>query len=294
MIRSMTGFGKGKADSPYGTATVEVKTLNHRNLSVTCAPLNGFFLLEDNITKLCNKKIFRGKVFVRVIKGAKEGLKGAQGIDVNEDVAKAYLRKIKKVQKDLKLKGELQIRDILSLPGFIEKRSGEEDEKLWPCIRNAAGEALDNLIESRENEGKRLAKDFDKRLKSVSIALKGIKKYEKESVKEYRGKLTKSIRERAANVEFDKGRLEAEVALFARNCDIAEEVTRLEGHIVEYRDVMKKGKNDVGKKMDFIAQEMQREANTIGAKSADFRIAKAVISIKSDIEKIREQVKNIE
>jgi len=294
MIRSMTGFGKGKVDSPYGKVTVEVKTLNHRNLSVTCAPLNGFFLLEENITKLCNKKIFRGKVFVRVIKGAKEGSKGAHGIDVNEDVARAYLRKIKKVQKDLKLKGELQIHDILALPGFIEKRSGEEGEKLWPYIKKAAGEALDNLIGSRENEGKRLAKDFDKRLRSVSMSLKKIKKYEKDCVKEYRGKLMRSIREREENTEFDKGRLEAEVALYARNCDIAEEITRLEGHITEYRDVMKKGKNDVGKKLDFIAQEMQREANTIGAKSADFRISKAVISIKSDIEKLREQVKNIE
>jgi uncharacterized protein (TIGR00255 family) len=295
MIRSMTGFGRSSMKTPYGEIAAEIKTLNHKSLSVTCNPLNGFFLLEERLKKVFEGRLFRGKVFVRITRESVPGQKSLQKIRVNEGIAREYVKKIKKVQKDLALGGDVQIRDIIGFPGVMETSvgSGEED-KLWPHIRKVLDDALDNLMKFREKEGKRLAKDFKARLRKIRENLREIKKREKQTVVEFRKNLQNTIREVAKEAEPDRGRLEEEVALFAKNCDIAEEITRLEGHIEEYMDLIDNTETDIGKKLDFMAQEMQREANTIGAKSGDFNISKAVIEIKTEIEKIREQIRNIE
>ena len=294
MIRSMTGFGKSSEKSPYGKITVEIKSLNYKHLSVTCNPFNGFFLLEQKIKKLFDGKIFRGKVFVRITAEGKGGEKSLQKIEVNENIAREYLRKIKKVQKKLGVNGEIQIQDLIGFSGVVESGVHKKEEQIWSYVKKATEKALDKLITYRKSEGARLTKDFNNRLRKIGKNVRQIKEYGKHGVAEYRRKLARSIRDIAKNVEPDKTRLETEVALFSRNCDIAEEITRLKGHLVAYKDAMAKAKTDAGKKLDFIAQEMQREANTIGAKSGNFRISKAVIEIKSEIEKMREQIKNIE
>jgi uncharacterized protein (TIGR00255 family) len=294
MIRSMTGFGKGTHKSPYGKIIAEIKTLNHKNLSVTCNPFNGFFLLEEKIKDVFADKLHRGKVFVRITREATAKQKPMKQVEVNEPVAREYLKKIKKMQKSLGVKGELGIRDILSFPGVIETAGESQEEDLWPYINKALARAVDSLVVFRKAEGKRLAKDFTSRLAKIKKLTAGITKYGKEGVFEYRKKLVESIKDISANASVDKGRLESEVALFARNCDIAEEITRLQGHIISYREAMENVEQDAGKKLDFIAQEMQREVNTIGSKSGDLRIAKAVIEVKSEIERMREQIKNIE
>ena len=295
MIRSMTGFGGSAMKTPYGEIAAEIKTLNHKSLSITCNPLNGFFLLEERLKDVFEGKLFRGKVFVRITRESVPGQKSLQKIQVNEGVAREYARKIRKVQKDLGLEGDIQIRDIISFPGVIEAGVGSrEEDKLWPHIRKVLEAALDKLMEFRDKEGKRLAKDFKARLRAIRENLREIKKYEKQTVAEFRKNLKKTIREVAKGAEPDRGKLEEEVALFAKNCDIAEEITRLEGHIEEYLDLIDNTETDIGKKLDFMAQEMQREANTIGAKSGAFSISKAVIEIKTEIEKIREQIRNIE
>jgi uncharacterized protein (TIGR00255 family) len=294
MIKSMTGFGKSAERSPYGKITAEIKTLNYKHLSVTCNPFNGLFLLEEKIKKLFEGKIFRGKALVRITAEGGSGERNLQRIEVNENIAREYLRKIKKAQKNLGVKGEIQIRDLIEFPGVVESSTDKSEEQVWPYVRKALEKALDKVIVYRKSEGSRLAKDFNKRLGRVKKKIQEINEYGKQSVAGYRKKLVQSIRDIAENVELDKNRLETEVALFSKNCDIAEEITRLKGHITAYRDAMNKTKTDVGKKLDFIAQEMQREANTIGAKSSDFRISKAIIEVKSEIEKMREQIKNIE
>lgn len=294
MIKSMTGFGKGTERSPYGKITAEVKTLNHKHRSIACNPFNGFFLLEEKVKDVFTGKIYRGKVFVRISKEGTGVKKAAKGIEVNEPAAREYLKKIKRLQKKLGVKGELEIKDILSFPGVIESSSGKNEEALWPYIKKALEKAIRKLIDYRKAEGKCLAKDFTERLKKIKGHTENIKKFSKQAVSGYRKNLVKSIQELAQNTELDKGRLETEVALFARNCDIAEEITRLGGHLTAYKSAMNRVKTDVGKKLDFIAQEMQREANTIGSKSSDMKIAKSVIEIKSEIEKMREQIKNIE
>ncbi|MFH1664700.1 MAG: YicC/YloC family endoribonuclease [Candidatus Omnitrophota bacterium] len=293
-IKSMTGFGRSACGSPYGTMTVEIKTLNHKSLSITCNPFSGFFALETEINKILGKKISRGKVFVKVSREGAGADKDLHEITVNEGLIGEYLRRIKKMQKKLKIEGEILIRDVMALPGALETSTEGKETAIWPYIRKALEAALDKLITYRTTEGVQLAKDFENRLGKIGKAVDSISKYENQSVMEYRKRLTRSIREISEKVELDKGRLETEVATFARNCDIAEEITRLKGHLTAYEDAMRKVKTDAGKKMDFIAQEMQREINTIGSKSNDFRISKAVIEIKSEIDKIREQIRNIE
>ena len=294
MIRSMTGFGKASVKSPYGTMTVELKTLNNKSLSISCTPYNGLFNLEEDIKGVLEKKIYRGKVFAKIAVENTSKQKNFQRIEVNEAAVGEYLSKLKKMQKNLSIKGDIQISDIMNLPGVIEAVGDKKEENLWPYIKKATEQALLRLMEYRESEGKRLAKDFKARLDLVAKALKEIKRYEKQSVASYRNKLVKSIRDISENAEMDRKRMDEEVALFARNCDIAEEVTRLQGHIDAYRETINGSTHDVGKKLDFVAQEMQREANTIGSKASDFRISNAVIDIKSEIDRMREQIKNIE
>lgn len=294
MIRSMTGFGKASVKSPYGTVTVELKTLNNKSLSISCTPYNGLFNLEEDIKGVLEKKIYRGKVFAKIAVENASKQKNFRRIEVNEAAAGEYLSKLKKMQKNLSIKGDIQIGDIMNLPGVIEAAGNKNEENLWPHIKKATEQALLRLVEYRESEGKRLARDFKTRLDLVAKALKEIKRYEKQSVASYRNKLVKSIREISENAEMDRKRMDEEVALFARNCDIAEEVTRLQGHIDAYRETISKATHDVGKKLDFVAQEMHREANTIGSKASDFRISNAVIDIKSEIDRMREQIKNIE
>ena len=294
MIRSMTGFGKGREIYGHGKIEVEIKTLNYKNLNLTCNPVNDFFLLEQKMQKIVGEKIFRGKVFIKVTKEIKGNETTGQKLIINETVAKRYLRKIKGLQKQLNIKGNIEIKDLVSYPGVMEIIKEKKEETAWPYIQKAAIKALNNLVLYRKAEGSKLAKDFKKRLINIEKYLKGIKKYSKQSINNHRKKLIQATKEMPISGKIDKMKLGEEVALFARNCDVTEEIVRLEGHVSAYRQTINKAKKDAGKKLDFIAQEMQRETNTIGAKSSDFRVSEAVIEIKSEIEKIREQIRNIE
>jgi len=290
----MTGFGKGTERCPYGEITAEIKTLNHKSLSISCMPFEGFFLLEDRIKGLFNGRILRGKVFIRIARQNISHQKPLKKVIVNTDLAGEYLRKIKGLRKVLSVGGDIRINDVISFPGVVEHESEKIEAKLWPYIRKSVQKALDKLLKYRQEEGARLAKDIRQRLGRIEKALKDVRRFDKRSVEAYRKNLKRAAKEISDNARLDEGKLEEEVALFARNCDIAEEITRLDHHISVYRDSLKKAKGDVGKKLDFIAQEMHREANTISAKASDLGISKATIEIKSEIEKIREQVKNIE
>ncbi|MBU1084510.1 MAG: YicC/YloC family endoribonuclease [Candidatus Omnitrophota bacterium] len=290
----MTGFGKGRERFSGGMIEVEIKTLNHKTLSITCNPVEDLFLAEQQLQKLVEEKIFRGKVFVRISKERTKEAAVPRKMILNEKTARAYLRKINTLKGKLKLKGNIEIRDIIAYPGVMEISKEEEKAVSWTIIRKAALKALDGLIAYRKTEGEKLAKDFKKRLARIEKDLKNIREHSKESVKDHRAKLIQSTKEIPGTGKIDRTKLGEEIALFARNCDITEEITRLGGHVSAYRSAISGSEKDVGKKLDFIAQEMQREANTIGAKSSDFSISKAVIEIKSEIEKIREQIRNIE
>ncbi len=292
MIKSMTGFGKGEVKFPGGQIIAELKTVNHKffdaslKLSETIAPF------EDRIKTVLQKKINRGKVNVNIIyenRGAKDEV-----IAINRKLAKSYYAGIVGLKRALKLKEPVGLRELISLPGVINYAATQESlTVLWPKIERALSVALAALVSDREKEGKALHKDFFKRASSIDKMLTEIKSSSHLSVKEYRERFEKRVKDLASGHEIDKGRLEMEVAIFAKNIDISEEITRLKNHLANFKRTL--GVNgEAGKKIDFIAQELHREINTIGSKASDFKISRNVIEIKSEIEKIREQAKNIE
>jgi uncharacterized protein (TIGR00255 family) len=291
---SMTGFGKASEKSPYGKIVAEIKTLNHKSLSIACSPFNGFFLLEEKIKDIFEGKVHRGKAFVRISREFKGEHKPLKHTEINKNAAKEFLKQVRDIQRSLKLGGEIGIRELISLPGIVETATEESEDKVWPYMEKALIRAVDRLVKFRKAEGKTLAKDFQKRLAKLKKLNGEIARYSKESAEEFKKKLVDSVVKIKNGPDVDKGRIETEVALFARNTDVTEEVIRLGGHIASYLETIRSREEEAGKKLDFIAQEMQREANTIGSKSADIRMSRAVIEIKSEIEKMREQIKNIE
>ncbi|MBD3296341.1 MAG: YicC family protein [Candidatus Omnitrophica bacterium] len=294
MIRSMTGFGKGTETSPYGKITVQIKTLNYKSLSISCNPFNGFFFLEEKIKKACEGNVYRGKVFVKITNEPTSRSQSMSSVTVNEKIARQYQAGIRKAAKTLNVPGELDIKTLISLPDVLEHSTTVNGKELWNSTEKALGKAFRQLTRYRKAEGRILEKDLKARLRDIQKHIRQIKKHEKQCVRAYRKKLKDNMENILGSRPTDRNRLEEEVAQFARNCDVAEETTRLSGHIDAFTETIRKAKQDTGKKLDFIAQEMQREANTIGSKSADLRISRSVISVKSEIEKIREQIRNIE
>ena len=292
MIRSMTGFGSGRAKTRSGVLTAEIKTVNHKFLEITCKLPNSLSFFEEKIKEILQKRIKRGKVYFNLIyEGSSPH---AESLFVDKKLAQSYYNKLKFLKGSFKLGGEISLADIISFPGVLEYKSKEKDiSNLWPSVFKATNAALKKLINEREKEGTELCKDFKYRIKRIEKHLSKIKERESINVKEYKNKLEKRIKEISGSHEINNGRIEMEVALYAKNSDITEEVTRLKNHILNFGKTIPQ-KSESGKKLDFIAQELHRETNTIGSKSNDYPISKSVIEIKSEIEKIREQLKNIE
>ena len=292
MIKSMTGYGNAKERTPGGFASVEIKSINHRFLEVSCRLPGDLSSYEDKIQGLIKKKIIRGKLYFNLIEEGIINHVGALSVDM--ELAKKYYNKLKKVKKTFNLDKDINLKDIVSFPGIVSYKISEKDIlKIWPMLEKIINKALDKLIKTREREGRYLKQDLNKRLKIIAKSLKIIDSKSFKNVKAYKRKLEKKIKEISGISAPSNERLEIEVALFAKNSDISEEITRLLGHLDHFAKVIKKAK-EIGKTLDFLAQEMHREANTIGAKSNDATISSNVIEMKSAIEKIREQVKNIE
>ena len=292
MIRSMTGFGKGALKTKKGTFTVEVRTLNHKFLEITPKLSNGLALFDERVKSLVKNKVKRGKVYLNLTHDMTEDT--STNITVDEKLAKKYLNKLEKLKKKLNLGGAITLPEVISFPGVINYKLMEKDiAKFWPYIKEATEKALKNLIKDREKEGSSLFIDLTKRARKIKNIGSGIKKNATHDVHNYKRRLQGRIKELSGGYTIDKGRLEVEVALFAKNSDITEELTRLASHIRNFTRTIKKS-GEVGKKLDFISQELHREINTVGSKSSGFNISKGVIEVKTEIEKIREQLKNIE
>jgi uncharacterized protein (TIGR00255 family) len=292
LIKSMTGFGKGETKFPGGQIIVEIKTVNHKFFDASLKLPETIAPFEDRIKEVLQKKINRGKVNVNIIyenSGAKDEV-----IAINRKLAKSYYTGIVGLKKSLGLKEPIGLKELISLPGVVNYAATQESlTVLWPKIEKALSAALASLIVDREKEGKALHKDFFKRVAAMEKMLAEIKSSSHLSVKEYRARFEKRVRDLTSGHKMDKGRLEMEVAIFAKNIDISEEITRLKNHLANFKRTLNVN-GEAGKKIDFIAQELHREINTIGSKAGDFKISRNVIEIKSEIEKIREQAKNIE
>ena len=292
MIRSMTGFGKATKRAESGLFIAEIKTLNHKFLDVTPKLSNSMAVFDDRVRGLIKNRVKRGKVYLNLLHEPKQAL-GAN-ILIDENLAKAYCRKLNKLKKHADIEGTIQLSDIIAFPGVINYKPVEKDiANLWPFVRAVVDEALKRLTRDREKEGSFLFKDFTKRMSKIKKIVSEIRKNTASDVRSYKRRLSKRIKELSGGYSVDKGRLEIEVALFAKNSDVTEELTRLNNHITNFAWTVKKS-GEVGKKLDFIAQELHREINTIGSKSSGFNVSKGVIEAKTEVEKIREQLKNIE
>jgi uncharacterized protein (TIGR00255 family) len=290
----MTGFGKGEARGKAGMVKADVRTVNHKFLEIGIKLPEGLLGLEDRIRELAQQHVRRGKVNINI--AYEDGLEAADKICVDQRLAKVYYKQLSGLKKKMRLDGSIRLDQLISLPGVITyepKKAHAAD--VWGPIQAALGQAFRALDRARLKEGMALYADLKKRVRIIEKAIEVIKGRTKINTDLYREKLKKSINELSKGIvrDFDKGRLEQEVALYAKNSDISEEITRLCAHMRNLSDTVEKD-DEAGKKLDFIAQELNREANTVGSKVSDFKISKKVIQIKGEIEKLREQAKNIE
>ncbi len=292
MLRSMTGFGKGVVNFKKGNITVEIRTLNHRFFDINSRLPSSFYPLEIPLVEQIKKQIKRGSVNLNLmVESAKEK---ENNLALDYKMARRYHGILNQLKKSLNLKGEIGLAQILSFPHLITYKEQPKDiNSFYPAVKAVLDKALNGLIKMRENEGKAIFNDLFKRAKIIEKTLAQIERRSEAAVKTYKEKLLKRMGQLVGQRNLDKERLETEVALFVKNVDIQEEITRLLSHIENFRKTLK-DKGEIGKKLDFIAQEMHRETNTIGQKASDFKISEGIIQIKGEIEKIREQVQNVE
>jgi len=292
MIRSMTGFGKGEATLKNGKVTIEIKTINHKFFDATLKLPNGISAFEDRIKELLQKRISRGKVNLNLIYDGI--LLKAEKIAINRKTAKNYYNELMRLKKYLGLEDAVTTKDLVSLPGVLTYVALDENlSKLWPTVKSALEKTLDRLTRDREKEGRSTYLDLMKRARNIERMMAVVKSRAYLNIEEYRKRFADRVRDLTGGRELDRGRLEMEVAIYAKNSDISEEIARLKNHLSNFMKTIA-GNGEVGKKIDFIAQELHREINTIGSKASDFKISKNVIEVKGEIEKIREQAKNLE
>jgi uncharacterized protein (TIGR00255 family) len=293
MLRSMTGFGKGVSENRYGTAKIEIKSLNYKFFEVASKLPPNLAVFDDKIREALQKKISRGRL--NLFLSYEQKGKNHDEVFIDKKIARQYYSRINELKKSLGLAGEIETGQLIALPGIVAYRPHKEDIKhLWPLIRKALDMAADDLVHAKTREGRMLKRNIASILKSIEASLLRIKKRAPGVVKEYKSRMLNNVKDLTNKRRvLNHGRMEEEAAIFARNCDISEEIHREAAHIAGFRKILAKN-GEAGRRLDFIAQEMHREANTIGAKANDFPISKEVIKIKSLIEKIREQVQNVE
>lgn len=290
-MNSMTGFGKAEKKTVLGTFVVEISTVNNRYLEISPRLPRQFFSFEYKIRELLKTTLSRGKINIYV--GFDES-NGEGSYTINKDAATAYLKQLNSIKKQLKLGGEITINDLILLPEVTKVDMDQIDEdKAWQNLEKVIKAALTDLLKMRKSEGATLASDMTGRLKTLEKEIGKIEKRTGTAVKKYREKLYKRVNELLDKPLPDNVRIEEEIAVIAERTDISEECIRFRSHLDQYRNALKL-KEPVGKKLNFILQELNREANTVASKCADVNISSSVIIIKEEIEKLREQVQNIE
>lgn len=290
-MRSMTGFGKGTAENSDRKITVELRSVNHRFLDITAKFPRMLVCCEDALRKIISKYLSRGHVDVFVT--YEDNRQGKSRIKPDYVAAARYLEIGADLER-LGYKNDLTVSSVMKLPEILNLQSEEDDENEIVALASEAAEAAcGRLVAMRETEGEMLKKDFSVKLDVLESLTAEIEKRAPEVAKCYAGRLRSKIEESLAGVDIDEARLLNEVAFFADKANIDEEITRLKGHIAHGRAILGE-KGAVGKKLDFLVQEMNREVNTTGSKSNDLYITERVLLAKNEVEKIREQVQNIE
>ncbi len=291
-MHSMTGYGKGVSKRDGKTITIEIKTVNHRFLDCNIKLPRNFLFVEDRVKKAVSSAISRGHVDLYLTYEQSSTDEGAYTVDM--ELANNYLTAVRQLENGTGLANDVTLSTLLRVGDIVTRQQSVEDEDLLAEMTlEAASEALVNLKVMREKEGQSQKADIASKLGTIEACLDRIKEFAPKVVEDYRELLNARIAEVVEPSLVDKQRLATEVALYADHCAIDEEITRLSTHISNMRSLLE-ATEPVGRKMDFLVQEFNRETNTIGSKANDMRITKEVLAIKNEIEKMREQAANIE
>jgi uncharacterized protein (TIGR00255 family) len=290
-MRSMTGYGRGECAKDGFKFTVELNSINRKQSDIAVNLPKELVELEPRIRDEINAHLSRGRINAVV---AYHRSAAEERVELDEALAQAYLKAIQKLQRKTKLNGSITLDTILRAPGVLKlAESALDADAMWSSVETALKKALAQLVKMREKEGKFLAADLSKRLEVLATGLTAIRQATPDTVRRYREQLHARVKEAGLNVPLDDERLAKEVVLFADRCDISEEITRLDSHLQQFRDCLQSSE-PVGRTLDFLAQEMNREINTIGSKANAAEVSQHVVKMKAELEKIREQVQNIE
>lgn len=292
MVKSMTGFGRAVKELDGYVITVELKSVNHRyfEFSSRCPRQYGF--IDEKIKSFVNSRVERGKVDCYV--GIEALNTESADVVVNNTLASAYVKALKEIAQSYDLKEDFGASTISRFSDvLVVKKAEEDEEKIWNLVKSVASEAIDKFIEMRQTEGKRMYDDVYSRSSFILDCVSYIEERSPETVKEYNDKLVQRVHDLIGDVSLDENRVIQEVAIFADKVAVAEETVRLRSHIEQLREFLDSD-TAIGRKMDFLVQEINRETNTIGSKCNDVDIARRVVDMKAEIEKIREQIQNIE
>lgn len=292
MVRSMTGFGRSEQKVDGREITVEIKSVNHRYFEFGCRLSRGYAFLEEKLKAHIQKAVARGKIDVYVsISDCDE--KQAE-VTVNHSLAAGYVAALKELKDTYALSGEISISDITRFNDiFTVHRTPEDEDAVWASVRTVLDSALESFIAMREQEGIKMKEDILLRSKSILSLVSSVEEKSPETVAKYRQKLEERLKEVLSGFNIDEQRLLTEAAIFADKVAVAEETVRLRSHFDQMFQMLESGEA-IGRKLDFILQEMNRETNTIGSKVQDAELAHIVVEIKGELEKIREQLQNIE
>lgn len=293
MANSMTGFGRAASgENSNRNFMVEIKSVNHRFLDINVKMPKSLFSLEDKIRKLISEKLSRGKVDVFIT--YKNYNKSDLEANLNSNLADSYIKCLQELQERYNIKNDISTSLIARFPDVIYTEEKEENmDEIWNEISSAMNNSLIMLKEMREKEGEKLKADIITKCKDIEKDVNSIKHLSEKLVVNYKNKLTERLAELLGNIPVDENRISLELAIFADKASIDEELTRLYSHIDQLVNTLNVSE-PIGRKLDFIVQEMNREANTIASKSSDLEITNFALNIKNNIEKIREQIQNIE
>lgn len=291
MIKSMTGFGRGKYENEGRNYTVDIKSVNHKYTDISVRLPRFLNSEEDKIRKRISLAISRGKVDV-LVTFENYGSKGTN-IRINKELAKDYIKELKSLADETGLNFNVDVIDISKFPEILKIEDEQDEELIGNELMIAVDDALNKFISMRELEGTRLIQDIEKRIYSIQTKVDEITSYSSTLVEEYIEKLKTRVNELLEPGTVDENRLMQEIVIFSDKSSIEEELTRLRSHIIQFLELIKQS-SPIGKKIDFLIQEINREVNTIGSKANCLEITNRVIEIKTEVENIREQIQNIE
>lgn len=292
MIRSMTGFGRTQQEINQMLITVELKSVNHRYFEFSARVPRGYGFLEEKLKSYINSRVSRGKVECYV--GIESLDNSSAEVLVNHSLAGAYISALKELEERYQIRNDVSAATISRYPDVLTVHKSEVDEALvWESVRTVIDEAVTRFIDMRCTEGARLADDIRSRGAYILECVSFVEERSPQTVKEYNEKLLTRLKEFLEDVSVDEQRILTEAAIYADKVAVAEETVRLRSHIEQLNQFLQ-ADEAVGRKMDFLIQEINREANTIGSKANDVAIARRVVDMKAEVEKIREQVQNVE